>query len=315
MRLLVTRRLPDSVEARAARDYTATLNPTDQPMSRAALAAAEVDGVLCCAVDRFDAETIAVLQPSVRVLATFSVGVDHIDLAAAQARGLIVTNTPDVLTDATADIAMLLILAACRRAGEGERMVRAGRWTGWTPTQLMGLHLSTRRLGIYGMGRIGQALAARARAFGMAIHYHNRTRLPPDQELGAIYHSNVDSLCHVADVLSLNAPATATTERLIDARRLSLLPPGAVLVNTARGALVDDEAVIAALTSGHLAAAGLDVFRGEPALHPGYLSLENAVLLPHLGSATVETRTAMGMKALDNLDAVRAEQEPPDRVV
>ncbi|MDX2104376.1 MAG: D-glycerate dehydrogenase [Alphaproteobacteria bacterium] len=314
-RLLITRTLPDAVEQRAVATWPTRLNPDDRPLTVAELTAHPVEAILGCAVDRFDANVIQRLPPSVRVLATFSVGVDHIDLGAAKARGLIVTNTPDVLTDATADIAMLLILAACRRAGEGERLVRANQWTGWTPTQLMGIHVAGRRLGIYGMGRIGQALAHRARAFGLAIHYHNRSRLPLNQEQGAIYHPTVESLLAVSDILSLNAPATPATDRLLNAERIALLPRGAVLINTARGALVDDEAVIAALTSRHLAAAGLDVFRGEPALHPGYCTLENAVLLPHLGSATVDTRTAMGMKALDNIDAVLLGRDPPDRVV
>lgn len=317
--LLLTRRLPDAVEARASRDYRAVLNPEDRAFSGEEIAAraaeAGADAVLCCAGDRLDAAAIAALPQSVRVLATFSVGTDHIDLEAARARGLTVTNTPDVLTDATADIALLLLLGAARRASEGERMIRANAWTGWTPTQLMGTHVGAKRLGIVGMGRIGQAVAARARAFGMAIHYSNRRRLAPELELGAIYHADPEAMLPVCDVLSLHFPATAETRHWLNADRIERLPPGAILINTARGSVVDDGAVIDALKRGRLAAAGLDVFENEPNLHPGYRDLANAFLLPHLGSATVETRNAMGFKALDNVDAVTAGRPAPDRVV
>ncbi|KAA0583400.1 D-glycerate dehydrogenase [Azospirillum sp. B21] len=317
--VLLTRRLPDAVEARASRDYRAVLNPEDRAFSGTEIAAraaeAGADAVLCCAGDRLDAAAIAALPKRVRVLATFSVGTDHINLEAARARGLTVTNTPDVLTDATADIALLLLLGAARRASEGERMIRANAWTGWTPTQLMGTHVGAKRLGIVGMGRIGQAVAARARAFGMAIHYSNRRRLPPELELGATYHADPEEMLAVCDVLSLHFPATAETRHWLNAERIGRLPPGAILVNTARGSVVDDEAVIAALKEGRLAAAGLDVFDNEPNLHPGYRDLSNAFLLPHLGSATVETRNAMGFKALDNIDAVMAGRPAPDRVV
>ncbi|MBB3263899.1 lactate dehydrogenase-like 2-hydroxyacid dehydrogenase [Azospirillum sp. OGB3] len=317
--LLVTRRLPEAVEARAARDFDARLNPQDRALSGADIAALAAEtgaeGVLCTAGDRMDAAAVAALPEGVQILATFSVGTDHIDLDAAKARGLIVTNTPDVLTDATADIALLLMLGAARRASEGERMIRAGAWTGWTPTQLLGTHLGAKRLGIVGMGRIGQAVAQRARAFGMTIHYSNRRRLPPDQEAGAVYHADPEAMLAVCDVLSLHFPATPETTHWLNAARIERLPPGAIVVNTARGSVVDDEALIAALASGRLAAAGLDVFENEPNLHSGYRRLENAFLLPHLGSATVETRNAMGFRALDNLDAVFAGAVPQDRVV
>ena len=315
--LVLTRRLPDAVEARAARDYDARLNPEDKALSGTDIAARAqgADGVLCSAGDRLDADAIKALPDSVRVLATFSVGTDHIDLSAAKARGLVVTNTPDVLTDATADIALLLMLGAARRASEGERMIRADAWTGWTPTQLLGIHLGGKRLGIIGMGRIGQAVARRARAFGMTIHYSNRKRLPAELEQGAIFHADPEAMLAVSDVLSLHFPATPETRHWLNAARIERLPPRAVVVNTARGSVVDDEALIAALKSGRIAAAGLDVFENEPNLHPGYRGLENAFLLPHLGSATVETRNAMGFKALDNLDAFFAGAEPPDRVV
>ncbi|CAO3377967.1 2-hydroxyacid dehydrogenase [Azospirillum argentinense] len=316
--LLVTRRLPDAVEARAARAFVARLNPEDRALSGADIAAlaaeAGAEGILCTAGDRLDAAAIAALPEGVRIVATFSVGTDHIDLNAAKARGLIVTNTPDVLTDATADIALLLMLGAARRASEGERMIRADAWTGWTPTQLLGTHLGGKRLGIIGMGRIGQTVAQRARAFGMTIHYSNRRRLPAEQEAGAVYHADPEAMLAVCDVLSLHFPATPETTHWLNAERIERLPPGAIVVNTARGSVVDDEALIAALARGRLAAAGLDVFENEPKLHPGYRGLENAFLLPHLGSATVETRNAMGFKALDNLDAFFAGAAPPDRV-
>ncbi len=315
--LVVTRHLPEAVEARAARDYEARLNLEDAPLSGADLAvrAEGAAGLLCAAGDRLDAAAIAALPDSLRIIATFSVGTDHIDLGAAAARGLVVANTPDVLTDATADIALLLMLGAARRASEGERMIRAGTWTGWTPTQLLGTHLGGKRLGIVGMGRIGQALAHRARALGMAIHYSNRRRLPPEQEQGAVFHADPEAMLAVSDVLSLHFPATAETRHWLNAARIDRLPPGAIVVNTARGSVVDDAALIAALRSGRLAAAGLDVFENEPNLDPGYRGLTNSFLLPHLGSATVETRNAMGFRALDNLDAFFAGAEPPDRVV
>ena len=304
--LILARTLPAAVEARAHSHYR-IVRPDDQPEHAGDLAAlaraCTADALLVTAGDRLPAATIAALPDSVRIIATFSVGYDHIDIAAARARGIIVTNTPDVLTDATADIALLLILAACRRASEGEQLVRTGGWSGWTPTQLLGLHLGGRRLGIYGMGRIGQAVAARARAFGLHIHYHNRRRLPPELENGAVFHAEPDHLVAHADILSLHAPASAETRHFLTADRIALLPPDPVIINTARGSLVDDDALIAALMTGRVWAAGLDVFDNEPDLDPRYRTLRNVFLLPHLGSATVETRNAMGFKALDNLDA------------
>lgn len=315
-RLLIARPMPDEVLARARRDYLVTDNQEDAAWAREALAAraAEAEALLIAPGAPLQAATIAALPESVRIVATFSVGYDHIDLEAARRRGLIVTNTPDVLTDATADVALLCLLGAARRAWEGQSLLRRGAWSGWTPVQLMGTHLGGRRLGILGMGRIGRAVAERARAFGLEIHYHNRSRLPPALEQGARFHDDPEALLGVSDFLSLNAPATAETEGFLDARRIALLPEGAIVVNTARGTLVDDEALIAALRSGRLAAAGLDVFRGEPSLHPGYLELENAFLLPHMGSATLDTRNAMGFCCLDNLDAYFAGEAPPDRI-
>lgn len=314
--LLITRRLPDSVEARAARDYAVNFNLADTPTTPASILASaqDVDAILCCASDKLDAATISALPSRVKVISTFSVGTDHIDVAAAAARGIPVCNTPDVLTEATAELSMLLILAASRRAGEGERVVRANAWTGWAPTQLMGRQVSGKRLGVFGMGRIGQALARMARGFNMQIHYRNRSRLPADQEQGAVYHDNDASFLANCDVLALNAPGGAGTLKWLNAERIAMLPKGAVVTNAARGTLVDDEALIAALKSGQVSFAGLDVFTGEPAIHPGYRALENAVLLPHLGSATIETRDAMGHLALDGIDAVLAGRRPDNLV-
>jgi lactate dehydrogenase-like 2-hydroxyacid dehydrogenase len=316
--LLVTRRVPDAIAARADRDYAAHLNQDDTPRTGEEVvrlaAEAEADAVLCCPAERFDAAAIAALPASVRVLGTFSVGYDHIDLDAARARGLPVVNTPDVLSVATAELAFLLILAAARRAGEGERLVRAGHWTGWTPTQLLGTQVSGKRLGIFGMGRIGRELARMAHAFGLRVHYRDIARLPPELEHDAVWHDNDDSFLAACDILSLNAPGGEGTRNWLNADRLAKLPRGAVVANAARGTLVDDAALIAALRSGQVGFAGLDVYDGEPALHPGYLELENVVLLPHLGSATTETRDAMGNIVLDGIDAVLAGQDPSNLV-
>jgi lactate dehydrogenase-like 2-hydroxyacid dehydrogenase len=315
-KLLVTRKLPDAVEARIARDFDATFNPTDAVRDGAALAAAAAghDAVLLAAGDPFGASTINALPTSVKALATFSVGFDHVDLAAAKARNIIVTNTPDVLTDATAEIAMLLILASMRRAGEAERMVRARQWVGWAPTQLMGLSVSHKRLGIFGFGRIGRRLAEMARGFRMEIHYHDVARAAPELEQGATFHADEGKFLAISQVISLHAPGGEKTRKWLNAERIAQLPKGAVVVNTARGTLVDDAALVAALHSGHIAYAGLDVFDGEPKIFEGYYGAPNVTLLPHLGSATIETRDAMGFRALDNLDAVFGGREPRDRV-
>ena len=314
--LLITRRLPSAVEERAVRDYDARLNPEDVSRSGADIVrlAEGAAAILCCPAERVDADTIAALPDSVRVIATFSVGYDHVAVEAAAARGIAVCNTPGVLSAATAETAMLLILAAARRAGEGERLVRSGKWQGWTPTQLIGTQVSGRRLGIFGMGRIGRELARMARAFDMQVHYRDQGRLPPALEQGAVFHDTDDSFLPACEVLSLNAPGDASTRHWLNAQRIALLPKGAVVVNAARGTLVDDSALIAALQSGRLGYAGLDVYDGEPNLNPAYLGLENVVLLPHLGSATVETRNAMGFLALDGIDAVLAGRTPPNLV-
>ena len=314
--LLVTRRLPPAIEARASRDYQARLNADDAPRTGADILrlAQGADAVLCCPAEKLDGATIGALPASVKVLGTFSVGYDHIDLAACRTRGLPVVNTPDVLSVATAECAMLLILAAARRAGEGERLVRSGGWTGWAPTQLMGTLVSGRRLGIYGMGRIGRELARMAAAFGMQVHYRDVARLPPELEHGAIWHEGEDSFLGACDVLSLNAPGGEATRKWLNAERIAKLPRGAVVCNAARGTLVDDAALIDALGSGQVGYAGLDVYDGEPKLNPAYLELQNVVLLPHLGSATTETRDAMGNIVLDGIDAVLAGRTPGNLV-
>ena len=315
-RLLIARKLRDAVEARAAHDYDVILNPHDRLMSTEALIAAcqGVDAVLPCHSEQFSAEVIAALGPRLKIIANHSVGTDHVDLAAAEAAGIVVTNTPDVLSDATAEIAILCMLGAARRGAEGHEMIRAGKWDFWSPAFMVGKQVTGKRFGVLGMGRVGQVTADRARGFGMQIHYHNRTRLPAQLEKGAVFHTDVDSLLAVSDVLSLHCPTTPATVGIINARTLALLPAGAVLVNTARGALVDEPALIAALQSGRIFAAGLDVFQTEPGGNPTLSALPNVFLLPHIGSATEQTRDAMGFRALDNLDAFFAGKPPGDRV-
>ena len=308
--LLVTRKLPEAVQARAARDYDARLNLADELWAadgaEIARRATEYSaaGVLCAAGDVLNAACIAALPQSVRLIATFSVGTDHIDLDAARARGIPVANTPDVLSFATAEIAFTLMLMAARRAGEGERLLRAGQWGGWAPTQLMGTTLQGKTLGILGMGRIGRELARMARGFSMPVHYRNRARLSPAEEAGAVYHADDAGFLGAIDVLSMHIPGGAATRHWLNAERLAMLKRGAMVVNTGRGTTVDDAALVAALKSGQVQAAGLDVYDGEPRIFPGYLGLENVALLPHMGSGAVETRDAMGFRALDSLDAV-----------
>ncbi|MGI9331861.1 MAG: 2-hydroxyacid dehydrogenase [Gammaproteobacteria bacterium] len=305
--------MPPNVEARIAQDYDASGNPSDTIWSTAELLArsAGQDAVMCCNSEQFTPEVFEALPESVKIVSTFSVGYEHIDIEAAKARGIVVTNTPDVRTDATADVAMLCLLGAARRASEGDRLVRGGGWNNWYTTLMLGVHVTGKRLGIYGMGRIGRAVAQRGRGFNMEIHYYNRSRLEPELEQGATYHRDPESLLRVSQFLSINAPSSPQTRHFFNAERIALLPDGAVVANTARGDLIDDEALIAALRSGKVAAAGLDVYDGEPDLHEAYKSLENTVLLPHLGSATQETRDAMGYCCLDNLDAYFSGQRCP----
>ncbi len=312
--LLVTRKLPDAVEARAARDYTARFNGDDLQYDADALISncAEVDAILTCATEAFSAAVIERLPERVRAVATFSVGYEHIDIAAAKARGLIITNTPDVLTDATADIALLCLLGAARRQQESTAMLREGNWGRWEATTMLGVHMSGKRLGILGMGRIGRAVAKRARAFDMEIHYSNRTRLSPELEQGAVFHQDPEAMLAQAELLSINCPSSPETFHFLNAERIALLPDGAVVVNTARGNIVDDDALIAAAMSGKVSGVGMDVFNGEPNFDKRYLDLPNAFLLPHVGSATLDTREAMGFRALDNLDAIFAGRDAPD---
>ncbi|HEX2942741.1 MAG TPA: D-glycerate dehydrogenase [Rhodopila sp.] len=312
--LFVSRRLPAAIEAQAAEMFEARLTPSDIAINDIVTPTQGADALLCCPGDTVDAQTIAALPDSVKVIGTFSVGYDHIDIAAARARGIAVCNTPDVLSVATAECAMLLLLAAARRVGEGERLVRSGKWQGWAPTQLLGTQVSGRQLGIFGMGRIGRELARMARGFGMAIHYRDMNRLPPELEQGAVFHDNDESFLSQCHFLSLNAPGGEGTRHWLNADRIARLPRGAVVVNAARGTLIDDAALIAALRSGQIAAAGLDVYNGEPKLHPDYLTLENVVLLPHLGSATMETRDAMGRVVLAGISALLAGETPSNLV-
>jgi lactate dehydrogenase-like 2-hydroxyacid dehydrogenase len=313
-KLWITRRLSDATLERAARDYDAIINYDDGLSSDDELVAmsAKVDAIIPCHSERFTAEIAKRLDPRLKIIANHSVGVDHCDLPALKARGIAVTNTPDVLSDATAEIAMLLMLGAARHAVEGDHLVRSGNWNFWSPSFMVGKQVTGARLGIIGMGRVGQAFARKARGFDMDIHYYNRSRLAPHQEHGATYHASVESLLGMADFLSLHCPATPETTGLMNAERLALLPAGAVLINTARGALVDESALLAAIESGHIAAAGLDCFVTEPGGNPAFSAHRNIFMLPHIGSATVRTRDAMGFRALDNLDAFFSGQIPKD---
>jgi len=306
--IVITRRLPPATEARAEANYN--VRRWDRRGPSLAEAAAGADALLCTPADRLDAAAIAALPASIRVIGTFSVGFEHIDVAAAHARAIAVVNTPGVLSEATAEFAMLLILAAARRAGEGERQLRAGRWQGWSPATFLGTQVSGKRLGILGMGRIGQVLARMARGFGMDVHYRNRRRLDKAAEAGATWHAADAGFLASCDVLALCAPGGPETLHWLNAERIGRLPRGAVVVNTARGSLVDDAALVAALQSGQVAAAGLDVFPDEPAVPADYLALENVLLTPHIASATRETREAMGALALDGIDAVLAGRRP-----
>jgi lactate dehydrogenase-like 2-hydroxyacid dehydrogenase len=305
------------VEQKLAEEFTTLLNPDDRLYGTAELLelAAGADAILPCHTEKFSAQTIARLPARVKAIANFSVGVDHVDLDAARKKGVIVTNTPDVLSDATAEIAILLMLGAARRASEGERLVRSQQWQDWSPDFMVGRQTTGKRLGILGMGRVGQVVARRARGFEMTIHYHNRKPLDAEQCGDAVYHDSVEGLLANIDVLSIHCPATAATRGLMNRDRLALMHADSILVNTSRGGVIDDEALVAALRNGTIGAAGLDVYNGEPtAIHPGYRELDNVFLLPHIGSATHETRAAMGYRAIANLVAIFNGEEPGDRV-
>ncbi|WP_294235863.1 D-glycerate dehydrogenase [uncultured Sphingomonas sp.] len=318
LRLLVTRRLPEAVERHLAETWDTTLNPDDRPLDRAALVAAMTayDAWMPTITDRIDAELLATPGRRVRILANYGAGVDHIDLAAARAAGVVVTNTPDVLTEATAEIAILLMLMAARRAGEGEREVRSGAWTGWHPSHLIGQGLSGKTLGLIGFGRIAQATAAKARGLGMRIRYASRSAAAPGVEraLEASRAPSPQALAAECDVLSLHVPGGDETRHMVDAALLARMRPHAIVVNTARGTVIDEAALVAALTEGRIGGVGLDVHEHEPQVHPGLLAHPRAVLLPHLGSATIEARTAMGMRAAANLAAWFRGEAPGDRV-
>lgn len=302
--------------ARAQRDYDVVVNHDDTPGTAEQLiaASAEFDAIVPCHSEHFTADVVAQFADRLRIVANHSVGVDHCDIPALTERGIVVTNTPDVLSDATAELAILLMLGAARHAVMGDRIVRTGAWDSWSPAFMVGKQVTGARLGIIGMGRVGRAFAAKARGFDMEIHYHNRSELPAELAVGATYHETVESLLDVADFLSLHCPATSDTVDLIDAERLAMLPAGAVVVNTSRGALLDEAALMASLDSGHVAAAGLDCFKVEPGGNPDFARYENVFMLPHIGSATRKTRDAMGFRALDNLDAFFAGKTPKDKL-
>lgn len=316
-RLSITRQLVAPVIERAQADYDLWLNEDDHVLSGDELVARshDSDALMICHSEILSAEVVSQFSDRLKIVANYSVGVDHCDLDALKARGIVVTNTPDVLSDATAEIALLLLLGAARRAFEGDQMLRQGTWTHWAPIDMNGIQVTGKRLGIVGMGRVGQVVAKRARGFDMEIHYFNRRRLPGDVEQGAVFHDSIESLFGAVDMISLNCPATADNEHMINAESIGWMRDGAIFVNTARGRLVDEEALIMALKSGKLAAAGLDVFQVEPGGNPALAALKNVFLLPHLGSSTRETRKAMGDRALDNLDAFFAGQAPLDRLV
>ncbi len=302
-KILITRRLLRSCEDKAKELFDANFNLNDELYSQKKLIemSAGCDGILSALTDKLDAETINQLPDSIKIISNFAVGFGNIDLEAARKRGIAVTNTPDVLTDATAEIGVLLILGACRRASEGIEKAREGGWV-WSADMLIGKQLTGTRLGILGMGRIGQKIAKIAKSLGMIIHYHNRSKLSEEKEQGSTYHDNLNDLMKVSDVLSVCCPASKETINLINKDTLELLPKGAVVTNVARGDIIEDEALIDALERRKVYAVGLDVYKNEPNLNPGYLKHKSAFILPHLGSATKETRTAMANLAIDNMD-------------
>ncbi len=318
-KVVVTRRLPDPVETRMRELFDTELNIEDKPLSPEALGAAlsRAEVLVPTITDRIDAGVIAKAGDRLKLIANFGAGVDHIDVAAANARGITVTNTPGVLTDDTADMTMGLIMAVARRVVEGAEALQRGDFHGWTPTWMLGRRIGGKRLGIIGMGRIGQALARRARAFGIAIHYHNRKPVGPRiaEELEATYWESLDQMLARMDIISVNCPHTPGTYHLLSARRLKLIRPHAIVVNTARGEIIDEAALAAMLEAGELAGAGLDVFEHEPAVNPKLLKLPNVVLLPHMSSATIEGRVDMGEKVIVNIRTWMDGHKPPDRVI
>jgi glyoxylate reductase len=317
--VIVTRKLPDVIETRMMELFEARLNTDDEPMSKSAL----IEAVKACDVlvptvtDRIDSGVLAHAGERLRLIANYGTGVDNIDVEAAYKRGITVTNTPGVLTEDTADMTMALVLAVSRRLVEGERLARSGDWSGWSPTSMLGHRIWGKRLGIVGMGRIGSAVARRARGFGLSVHYHNRRRVHDtvERELEATYWESLDQMLARMDIISVNCPHTPATFHLLSARRLALLPPHSLIVNTSRGEVVDEQALTRLLRERKIAGAGLDVFEHEPAINPKLRQLENVVLLPHMGSATIEGRIDMGEKVIINIKTFSDGHRPPDRVL
>jgi len=318
-RVVVTRKLPDVIETRMMELFDVRLNLDDEPLTKTQLieAVKTADVLVPTVTDHIDAAIMAQAGPQLKLIANYGTGVDHLDFASARQRGIIVTNTPDVLTEDTADMTMALFLAVSRRIAEGERVMRTGAWKGWAPTWMLGHRIHGKRLGIIGMGRIGRAVARRARGFGLSVHYHNRKRVHEsiENELEATYWESLDQMLARVDLVSVNCPHTPATYHLLSARRLKLLQPHAIIVNTARGEVIDENALTRMLVAGEIAGAGLDVFEHEPAVNPKLISLDNTVLLPHLGSATVEGRIDMGEKVLINIKTFVDGHNPPDRVL
>jgi glyoxylate reductase len=318
-RVIVTRQLMPHVEGRMAELFDVALSAHDEAFSTEQLKAAiaDCDVFVPTVTDTIDAEIIAAAGERLKLIANFGAGVDHIDLAAARARGIMVSNTPGVFTEDTADMTMALILSVPRRLAEGEKLMRSGKWAGWAPSTMLGHRVGGKLLGIVGMGRIGLAVARRARAFGLSIHYHNRRRLPAaiEEELGASYHASIDTLLRISDIVTIHCPHTSETHEMVSAARIAAMKPTAYLINTARGEIVDENALIAALQMGRIAGAGLDVYTHEPAVDPALLALDNVVLLPHLGSATIEGREASGEKVIANIRAWCDGHRPPDQVL
>ena len=318
-KVILTRKLPDTIETRMRELFDTSLNEADTPLSRAELeqAVKKADVLVPTVTDKIDADLIAGAGAQLRLIASFGTGVDHLDLAAAKARGITVTNTPGVLTEDTADVVMALILAVPRRIAQGDALARSGKWGGWSPTGMLGHRINGKRLGIIGMGRIGEAVARRARGFGLSIHYHNRKPVHPqtEAELEATYWDSLEQMLARVDIVSVNCPHTAATNNLLSAERLALMQPSAYLVNTSRGEVVDEVALADLLAKGSIAGAGLDVYADEPNIPKALRDLPNTVLLPHIGSATIEGRLQMGDKVIINVQTFWDGHTPPDRVI
>ena len=318
-KVVLTRKLPDVTETRMRELFDAELRAQDTPLDPDKLVAAmqDTDVLVPTVTDKLTKDILLKAGDRLKLIASFGTGVDHIDLAAAKARGITVTNTPGVLSEDTADVAMALILSVPRRLVEGDSRARSGNWTGWSPTGMLGHRINGKRLGIIGMGQIGQAIARRARGFGMSVHYHNRKAVHPaiEAELEATYWDNLDEMLRRMDIVSVNCPFTEATKGLVSAERLALMPEHAYLVNTARGEIVDEQALAHALETGAIAGAGLDVYADEPSIPEGLRARDNVVLLPHIGSATIEGRHAMGDKVIINIQTFLDGHTPPDRVL